>query len=223
MSPGIVRIACGALATVLSATVMLTVALPAQASQPVAQSNGDVPALVGQHVDALPISVPLHGLRSATAQACTPNSILWNVNSGKVLEVYHSQTQNGALVDQWSYNGTNTQKWCSYFIGYHNGTPVYYYENSNSGKCLDLLNGNTSDGATVQQWNCSPYSNPNQQWAVTVPSNGVYILSPNTTQNIDQGYSYVLEVQGWSKSDGARVDIWTDDLGANQKWTCTLC
>ncbi|HEX7733693.1 MAG TPA: RICIN domain-containing protein [Ktedonobacteraceae bacterium] len=36
---------------------------------------------------------------------------LRNVNSGLYMEVYHSSTSAGAIVDQWTGNGTSTQNW----------------------------------------------------------------------------------------------------------------
>ncbi len=175
--------------------------------------------LVAMVVVALLPGVPAHADQGVpTAAACSP-VVLYNRHSGKVLEVYHSSTADGATVDQWSYNGSNTQKWCLSFIEYHNGLPEYYVVNHNSGKCLDLANGTTANGAKVQQWRCN--GNPQQQWAVTQPASHVYMLAPNTIANIDQGWSYVLEVNGWSTANGGKVDIWQSHIGANQEWNCS--
>jgi hypothetical protein len=47
---------------------------------------------------------------------------MYNENSNKVLEVYHSST---AMELRYSYNGTNTQKWCFYYEGAWSGLPYF--------------------------------------------------------------------------------------------------
>jgi Ricin-type beta-trefoil lectin domain-like len=82
-----------------------------------------------------------------------------NTHSQKAMEVYHSSTDNNATVDQWPYNGTNTQWWVRAL-----GPSGYdLVINVNSGKCLDVLGASTASQAAVVQYDCT--GNPDQQWA----------------------------------------------------------
>jgi hypothetical protein len=63
-------------------------------------------------------------------QAAVPSTIV-NDHSGKCAEVYHSQTSNGANVDQWSCNGTATQTWNFELVGVDTyGNPVGLIKNA---------------------------------------------------------------------------------------------
>lgn len=89
-----------------------------------------------------------------------PQAETWiNVNSQKAMEVNHSSTANGATVDQWPYNGTDTQWW----IRAENKNGYNLVVNVNSGKCLGIGGGVTSSRAPVVQWECN--GNPDQKWA----------------------------------------------------------
>ncbi len=49
--------------------------------------------------------------------------------------------------------------------------PAYFMiVNRNSGKCLDLISGNTSNGAQINQWTYD-YAGPNQRWALAPTEN----------------------------------------------------
>lgn len=182
----------------------------AQAAQ---HPTNNLPASLGA-----PSSGPSHASTSRNnrpAAVCSNPYVLYNGYSGKVLEVYHSGTANGSNVDQWAYNGTLTQKWCTYVVDHVDSLPVYELVNDNSGKCLDLSNGNTSNGANVWQWDC--LHNANQQWVVTVVDNS-WVFAPNTTKNSDCGWCYVMEVYAAGTADGDNVDLWVSHDGANQRW-----
>ena len=83
---------------------------------------------------------------------------LQNANSGLCLEVYDSQTVNGALVDQWRCNGTRTQHWRVHFLD----TGWMQWINDNSGKLLEVYHSSFSNGASVDQW--SNNGTATQQW-----------------------------------------------------------
>jgi hypothetical protein len=133
-----------------------------------------------------------------------------------VVEVYNSATGNGAEVDQWTYNGTQTQHWCLFLLGYYQEViPYYEIVNNNSGKCLDLTNDNLADGQHLQQWACN--GNEQQQWLWD--NRGSYdIIAPFTAANNRLGYLYMMEVYNSSAANGAEVDIWTGNATATQEW-----
>jgi hypothetical protein len=238
------RTAFRAPAGILAAVAMLALcprpALAAQASAggarpvAVAEANGSGPA----RVSPLPGSRPGLAPRAASASAsagpgnyCANGStftgnVLYNLNSGKVLEVYNSNTSDGAEVDQWSYDATATQYWCGVVTGYWDGYTIYNIVNDNSGKCLDLTLDNTADGTHLQQWTCN--GNEQQDWmarpAMTYGpngwySNGYWTWAVVTERASFTAYPYCMEVYNWSTSDGATIDLWTNDEGANQQWS----
>lgn len=238
-----IRTAIPAPAGVLAALVMLALGSPALAAQaspagagPVAVATVNESAL--GHMSALPGAG--HGLtprpKHATATAGPGNycvngstfdgTAIFNHYTGKVLEVYDSNTSDGAEVDQWDYNATATQYWCAVVTGYWNGYTIYNIINDNSGKCLDLTLDNTTDGTNLQQWTC--IGDENQDWmarpGLTCDSNGcsqngTITWAVATERASFTGYGYVMEVYNWNTNDGANIDIWTNDEGANQQWS----
>jgi hypothetical protein len=88
-----------------------------------------------------------------------PAAETWlNDHSNLALEVYHSSTDDGATVDQYTYNGTNTQ-WWTRALG-SDGT--YLVINVNSGKCLSVSGQSTASQASVEQRTCD--TGLDQRW-----------------------------------------------------------
>ncbi len=98
--------------------------------------------------------------------ASADGKVTWQSNSsGRYLEVYSSSTAEGALVDTWPWNGTNTQYWEDVQLS----TGYWWEINENSGLLLTAYNtcsdgitqwgsGSGSDGYTTQQWKEYHYS-----------------------------------------------------------------
>jgi hypothetical protein len=148
----------------------------------------------------------------ATAEVCTGAQALYNGNSGLVMEVYNSSTAAGGIVDQWTYNGTETQHWCFFQTGTDGQSPIYEIVNNNSGLCLDLPNDNQADGQHIQQWPCN--ATLSQMWLFTNYDTYDTLESYPLTVNAD----YLLEVYNSSKGNGGEVDIWNSDFTAAQTW-----
>ncbi|MDX3519143.1 ThuA domain-containing protein [Streptomyces scabiei] len=72
-----------------------------------------------------------------------------------------------------------------------------------AGKCLDVRDGSSADGAAVQISSCT--GSARQQWTVT-PGSTVKALGK------------CLDVSGNSTADGAKVQLWSCNGGANQNW-----
>ncbi|HEY7304253.1 MAG TPA: RICIN domain-containing protein [Bryobacteraceae bacterium] len=79
----------------------------------------------------------------------------------------------------------------------------------NSGKCLDVRNISTLQGAGVQQWTC--WNGPNQQWKLTPAGDGSFIV-----RSINSGM--VLDVYGAFTNNGDKIQQWSSLGQANQKW-----
>lgn len=134
-----------------------------------------------------------------------------NAHSGLVFEVYHSGTSDGATVDQWPYNGTNTQFWLPVKVDDTHDVLV----NVNSGKCLAVNGGSTSWGASVIQWSCN--GNADQQWTYSFTGN--YDSSGLPIYNlIDRGSGLCLDVPFSSTTAGTALQQWGCNSGANQGW-----
>jgi Ricin-type beta-trefoil lectin domain-like len=100
-----------------------------------------------------------------------------------------------------------------------------------SGKCLEVYDKATNNGATVDEWTCAGHEanqtwvggHPNQLWwpneAFPATPLQSYGMTVPLFQLVNKYSDKCLEVYGWSKSPGARVDQWrcmgTD---ANQLW-----
>ncbi|MEU3558332.1 non-reducing end alpha-L-arabinofuranosidase family hydrolase, partial [Streptomyces fragilis] len=72
-----------------------------------------------------------------------------------------------------------------------------------SGRCLDLPNSDTTNGVSLQIWDCSGKSN--QQWTLT-DSNQLTVLGR------------CLDVPGHSTTAGVQLQIYACSGGANQQW-----
>ncbi len=87
-------------------------------------------------------------------------------NSNWTLGVRGGQSviTNGALIQQGYYNGTPDQVW----IATYNPAGYYTLQLENSGKCVDVQNASTADGALLQQYSCSGASS--EQWTLSPAS-----------------------------------------------------
>jgi glucosylceramidase len=72
-------------------------------------------------------------------------SLVWDVNGGP------TATGDGTQVHLWSYAGGTNQQWQPVALG----GGYYRFVARNSGKCLDVRDVSTADGAWLQQWTCT--------------------------------------------------------------------
>jgi glucosylceramidase len=94
--------------------------------------------------------------------------------------------------------------------------PSRWYQviNPNSGKCLDDADRNTSNGARLQQWQCSVPVATNQTWQFRPTSDGYYqVVNRNAS-------TLVWDVDGGpgATGDGTQVHLWSYAGGTNQQW-----
>jgi hypothetical protein len=81
--------------------------------------------------------------------------------SNMCLDVYGFGTADGDPVVQWTCNGAANQQWRPEFVtfcgadrGIAHERPCYVFRNKHSGKCLDVMWGNSAVGTKVWQWRC---------------------------------------------------------------------
>ncbi|MFF1797331.1 RICIN domain-containing protein [Kitasatospora sp. NPDC058263] len=75
-----------------------------------------------------------------------------------------------------------------------------------SGKCLEVADWRTDDGAPVRQWTCT--GGDNQKWVWT-----------DADQLVNVHSGKCLEIPGYSGEPGTAVGQWTCNGGANQVWS----
>jgi mannan endo-1,4-beta-mannosidase len=127
-------------------------------------------------------------------------------HSGKSLDVAANSTADGADVTQYTYNGTNNQKWIVQNVGGN----AYSIKALHSGKSLDVVNASTADGADINQWTYN--AGNNQKWRIESVGGGYYrIVSVNSSKCVD--------VVGASTADGVQINQYTCSGANNQAFT----
>jgi len=129
---------------------------------------------------------------------------LVNRRSGKTLDVYQANLQDGAQVVQWADNGGYNQHWHLTDGGGGYRTLL----SRNSGRALSIGAANTADGADAIQW--VDLNQGEQQWQL-VPTGSYYKI-------VNRHANKVLGVWQGSTADGARVVQWSDTGALDQQW-----
>jgi len=144
-------------------------------------------------------------------------------HSGKCLDVNGDSPDNGAIVQQWVCGGPEklNQLWSLRPLS--GATPgqggtlsgTYTLVAAHSGKCLDVSQVSTADGAAIHQWECLGSGQQNQVWNIQpVPGGDGYTL-------IASHSGQCLDVYGVSLDDGGPTVQWPcqgpDHL--NQLWS----
>jgi endo-1,4-beta-xylanase len=115
-------------------------------------------------------------------------------------------TANGTQIIQWTYDSSANQQWT---VTTTNG--YYKIIGVQSGRSLDIYNGNSGNGTKVELWD---YSNgPGQQWNLIPTDSGNYRITPNCATGS------CLDVYGASTANNGIVNLWQWNGGANQKWS----
>lgn len=74
-------------------------------------------------------------------------------------------------------------------------------------RCLDVTNGSTAQGTSMQIWNCN--GTASQEWFLTARGEVRSTLAPNLC----------LDVSNGATTPGTRVQLWECNGTASQKWT----
>ncbi|MER7768620.1 RICIN domain-containing protein [Kitasatospora sp. NPDC096140] len=80
--------------------------------------------------------------------------------------------------------------------------------NANSGKCLEIADWSTDNGAPARQWDCT--GGANQRWDYVPDSGGFRLVNRNSGK--------CLEIADWSRDNGAPARQWDCTGGWNQHW-----
>jgi hypothetical protein len=133
-------------------------------------------------------------------------------SSGKVLDVPGFATNDGAKIQQFTYNGGKNQQWQFVATGSLVGNMnVGKMVSVSSGKVLDVPGFATNNGAQIDQW--TDNGGQNQRWVLTRvegEADFVTILSESSGK--------LLEVPDFATNDGTLIDQFADNGGRNQHW-----
>lgn len=134
---------------------------------------------------------------------------LKNKNSGLYLDVANGSAADGTSIRQWTYNGSDAQK----FRIMNNGNGDYYLLTGNSAysSAIGVNGGSGTDGALISQ---SGYVGGNPQ---------LFRLQQNADGSIAlltkaSGYTGALDVANGSTTAGTDVQQWNYWGGDMQKW-----
>lgn len=132
-----------------------------------------------------------------------------NKYSGLYLDIENGSSSNGANVRQWSYNGSNAQKFK--FVSLGDG--YYYILTGASGykSCLDVDSGSASDGTNILQWEY--WGGEMQKYRIVQQPDGTYAILTKAS-----GCSSGLDVYDWSSEAGGNINEWNYWGGECQKW-----
>lgn len=126
---------------------------------------------------------------------------IYNKDSQKALNVVEGSTENSAEIEQYGYDGWNSQKWKFEKLD----NTYYKIVNINSQKVLDVSGLSTQIGASCIQYTYN--DGWNQQWQIIENADGTYKI-----QNRWSGL--YLAITSGSNEDGARC-IQTDVANAS--------
>ncbi|MFF3216776.1 RICIN domain-containing protein [Streptomyces sp. NPDC002886] len=87
--------------------------------------------------------------------------------------------------------------------------PGHTIRNFNSGKCMEVADWRTDNGAPVRQWDCT--GGANQNWAL-IPQGGSWY------KFVNEASGKCLEIADWRTDYGAPARQWDCTGGANQQW-----
>ena len=124
----------------------------------------------------------------------TGQAIISNMNN-KCIDVPGANFSDGVLVQMYTCNGTNAQRW-----NHVNGQ----LQTSN-GKCLDAAGGGTANNTPIQIVGC--HDHPAQQFVFSAAGD---LVNPVSNRCVD--------IRDWNGNDGAQLILYDCHGGANQKW-----
>lgn len=132
-----------------------------------------------------------------------------NKFSGLYLDVEDGSSNNGANIRQWSYNGSDAQK----FKLVSAGDGYYYILTGITGykSCVDVSEGSAKDGTNIMQWEY--WGGEMQKYRVVQQPDGTYAILTKAS-DCRSG----LDVYDWSKDAGGNINEWNYWGGDCQKW-----
>ena len=132
------------------------------------------------------------------------------MNSGKALDVRNGVAENNAVVQQYSRNNSQAQRW---FI--RDSGAGYYLQSALGNWVLDLSGGNTANGAAIRLY--APNGTASQLFVVSSSdvniATGVSMIITSVANK-----KLVTDVTGASTANGARVQLYSSNNTNAQRY-----
>lgn len=160
-------------------------------------------------ISSIPASAASSGTYTVTATTEKYYTI-FNLGSGKMLNVYGSKNANNTNVTVYSNDRTNGQQWKA--VSY-NGN-YYFVPKCATGRALNVYGSSSKEGSNVCLWSQTKSSTQLWKLEYSTSPTGVIIRSVNSPQ-------YVLTANGSSNSSnvclkkysaGNAYQVWTSDI-----------
>lgn len=132
-----------------------------------------------------------------------------NKNSGLYLDVVNGASTDGTNIQQWSYNGSDAQKFKIVYYG--NGDYYILTANSAYKSGIDVTGGSSTNGANIEQW--TYWGGTMQLFKIQQNADGTVAFLTKSS-----GYASAIDVLNGSTANGANVQQWTYSGGDMQKW-----
>lgn len=135
-----------------------------------------------------------------------------NACSGQYLDVSGGIAANGTNVQQYKYNGTDSQKWYMHYNG--DGTYTIFTKlGSENGYAyaLDISNGSTENYANVQIYRYN--LTDSQKFQLGIGTNDAFVFFSKVTN-----YSKAIVLNGPTFNQGGNVDQYTFQNHINEFW-----
>lgn len=151
------------------------------------------------------------GSKTSSTTSTTLDGI-YNIKSkwsGLYLDVTGNKSANGTIIEQYTYNGGNAQKFKLVSDG--NGYYSILTASSSYKSAIDVKDFSTADGTSIIQWEY--WGGDSQKFQVVEVANGVYAIKTKVTNNAS-----CLDVYNWSTSPGGIITQWNYWGGDCQLW-----
>ena len=135
-----------------------------------------------------------------------------NVSSGLYLDVVNGSSADGTNIQQWGYNGYDSQKFKIVSDG--NGEYHILTGASNYNSCIDIVNGNSANGTNIDQWKY--WGGDMQKFKIQKVSDGKYAFLTKSSN-----YKSCMDLYEMSKDSGANINQWEYWGGDGQLWRLT--
>lgn len=141
--------------------------------------------------------------------------VIRNLNSNKVLDVANNGKTSGTNVQQYTYNGTDAQKW----IIQKTSDGYYNIISKSSGLFLDISNGSASNGANIQVYSANGTNSQKFNFIFKGATKGEKTLEEGTYRIVTAKNTNVgFDVSSASKVDGGNLQLWERDNVNQQKF-----
>lgn len=135
--------------------------------------------------------------------------VIKNVNSGKYLDVANASAENGANIQQYTYNGCAAQVFKIRPVG--DGYYAILTGASGYNSCIDVTNASTENGANIEQWEY--WGGDMQLFKIVQNSDGSYSFLSKISGGME-----AVEVYNFGMDDAVNVSQWEYWGGAAQSW-----